>query len=377
MVVLSIVAGLLAAAPPPAGIGIETVDVPAAYASRYGVRGAYVVRVTPGSPAESARVVPGDVVEAVGGQAIASEVALQAHTATFVAGTSVTLNVARYGRSLTVDLIPVEDQTLYPKMPSCEPSDVVTALNEAATSQRRRDYDNMSLHAAQALDLAEVCASLQARSGEWTMLRAADAFTALGAAAADRGEETAKVYLANAYSVATLAAHLQGSTAAGRHTGATMAAELAKQVPLIGAQADSAATLGLAYAGAGLGTTPFVVENSWVTQGANFGKVLHLRVKIDLARDALLFASGFCVKVSSDVGAETFSALDTSAADTVRGHTPVDRAKNDVDPEEDFGRLGHAFFVRDVPQTYVLTFEIIDRFADLTSAPASLSYSPQ
>jgi hypothetical protein len=373
----SIALGLLAAATPPAGIGIETVDVPAAYASRFGVRGAYVVRVTPGSPAESARIVPGDVVETVGGQAIADEAALRTQTASFVAGTSVTLNVARYGRTLTLEVVPVDDQTLYPKMPACEPSDVATALDEAATSQRRREFDNMSLHAARALDLAEVCASLQAQPEEWTTLRAADAFTALGAAAADRGEETAKVYLANAYSVAVLAAHMPGSTGAGRHTAATMAAALAKQVPFVGAQADRAATLGLAYAGAGLGTTPFVVENSWVTQGDNFGKVLHLRVKIDLARDALLYASGFCVKVSSDVGAETFSARDASAADTVRGHTPVDRATSDVAPAEDFGRLGHVFFVRNVPQTYVLTFEIIDRFADLTSAPASLSYSPQ
>jgi hypothetical protein len=377
MFVLSIAAGLLAAATPPAGIGIETVDVPAAYASRFGVRGAYVVRVTPGSPAESAGIVPGDVVEAVGGRAIADEAGLRAQTAAFVAQTSVSLNVGRYGRTLTVAVTPVDDRTLYPSLPSCEPSDVATALDEAATSQRRREYDNMSAHAARALDLAEVCASLQARAEERTMLRVADAFTALGAAAADRGEETAKVYLANAYSVASVAAHMPGSTGAERNTAAAMAAALAKQVPFIGAQADSAATLGLGYAGAGLGKSPFVVESSWVTQGDNFGKVLHLRVKIDLPRDALLYASGFCVKVSSDVGAETFSALDTSAADTVRGHTPIDRAKDDVAPEEDFGRLGHVFFARGVPQTYVLTFEIVDRFADVTSAPASLAYAPQ
>ncbi|HEU4521851.1 MAG TPA: trypsin-like peptidase domain-containing protein, partial [Thermoanaerobaculia bacterium] len=71
-------------------------------------RGALVVRVFRGSPAETAGLRTGDVITAVNGRAIDSREAFSTQTATAIAGGTLTLQIVRDGENRTVSIRPVD-----------------------------------------------------------------------------------------------------------------------------------------------------------------------------------------------------------------------------------------------------------------------------
>jgi hypothetical protein len=145
-------------------------------------------------------------------------------------------------------------------------------------------------------------------------------------------------------------------------------------VPSVASDGDGAIALGLTYSGAALGSSPFTVVNTWNTSGENYARLLHMRITIDSARDALLFANFFRVSVPTDDGPEVYFAIDSAGPRVI---SPGRSAKDEIAPAEDLGLLGHAFVSAQTPATYVLTFVIGDRKADLAKVASTLTYLPQ
>ena len=153
---------------------------------------------------------------------------------------------------------------------------------------------------------------------------------------------------------------------------------LAKLVPSVANDGDPAIVDGLTYAGAALGAKPFTIVNTWQTSGVSYTRLLHVRVQIDTARDALLFASFFRVSAPSADGTdEVFFATDELGKPGPRIEIPGRATKAEIAPGEDFGFLKHAFVAEQTPATYVLTFVVSDNKADITNSPATLAYLPQ
>jgi len=95
-------------------LGIETDDdVNDTLAERLGVQGVFVLKVNPGGPAahaglrgvrrEGGYIVPGDVIESIGGKPVTSVARLEARLDDFRAGDRVRLGILRDGKRISVD----------------------------------------------------------------------------------------------------------------------------------------------------------------------------------------------------------------------------------------------------------------------------------
>jgi hypothetical protein len=368
-----------AIAAPAAVLGIEVTDVPPTYPHRYQTAGAYVKRIVPNSPAEAARIVPGDVVVNVRGVAVTDHAGFRAATSALGTDAAVPIEIRRDGRSLTLNVTPEPANTLYAATPSSEPQSIGTELRAVAVSARRRDFENERVHGARALDLAETCASLEQKPIGSTLLNVGDAFSAMGAGAAGQTErDAANGFYGDAWVTYRLIASSSGMPGSDRQAATSKAAMLAKLVPSVANDGDPAIVDGLTYAGAALGAKPFTIVNTWQTSGVSYTRLLHVRVQIDTARDALLFASFFRVSAPSADGTdEVFFATDELGKPGPRIEIPGRATKAEIAPGEDFGFLKHAFVAEQTPATYVLTFVVSDNKADITNSPATLAYLPQ
>jgi membrane-associated protease RseP (regulator of RpoE activity) len=132
-------------------LGVDVSDVPASYPRRYQTAGAYVTRIAPNSPAETARMLPGDIIVKIHGTSVTDHGSFRAAAASLGAAASVPVEVRRYGRALTLNVTPVPGDTLFPQTPSCEPQLVTTELGAASVSARRRDFENERVHGARAI----------------------------------------------------------------------------------------------------------------------------------------------------------------------------------------------------------------------------------
>jgi serine protease Do len=94
-----------------AWIGAVTATLTPEEARRHGLRigrGALVVRVFRGSPAEAAGLKPGDVITAVDGRAVDSREAFSTQTATAVAGRNLSVVIHREGAERTISVRPAD-----------------------------------------------------------------------------------------------------------------------------------------------------------------------------------------------------------------------------------------------------------------------------
>jgi len=365
----------------PAMLGVDAGSIPAAYPNRGRVAGVYVRRVVPNSPAEAARILPGDVIVGIAGTPVANENDFRTKTATLAVGNTVAVAIDRYGRTLELEVAPVAIDALYPKEPSCEPDFTTAELGEAGVSARRRDFENERMHGARALDSAQTCTWLHARLDAQTLIDSGDAFAAIAHGAAG---ETERDLASREYGNAWLAYHLvttsPGMTADYRSAATAKERALEKRFPGVAGHGDGAIVDGFTYAGAALGTDAFHVMDTWTTSGQSFTRLLHLRVNIETARDAILFANFFRVSVPTPDGPdEVFFATDEPAKPGPRVHLfpGSTSVRTELAATEDLSVLKHVPAIAQTPETYVLTFVISDDKADLDNIASTLAYAPQ
>jgi hypothetical protein len=353
-------------------IGTYVGDIPAAYRQHtgYSGTGVFVVRVDPDSPGELAHVLPGDVLTAFGGTALTSPAQFGSVAAAAAPGTAVALAVERYGHPATLNVSPVDRETLFASPARCRASDADGLVSAAIEAGRRRDFEAEETSAERALDLYESCAAADGLRDDRTLLKSGDALLLQAAARVSRGERDAALpFAANAAAIYRFATRSADVSAAGRLVAQGKIDAIGRAFPAAAAADDDSIAAGLRTPGEWV-----TVVSSWSNPAGDTDTTLHVRVNLHPDYEAHFFATGFAISIDSRyIGMQTVYASDQPAAPSAGFSL---HAKTDVDPQEDFRRLHRVDVSAGESANYVLTF-VVPNDSEFSGAPATLRYEPR
>ena len=358
--------------------GAHVVDIPADYRQHTGFTGpgVFVVSVVPDSPAEHARILPGDVLTGFGDTSLTSPAQFYAVTSAAAPGSSVTLALSRYGRTVKLPVTLADVDQLYAAPPPCRVPDANAAMTEAIVAGRRHDPGAETAAAERALNLYESCASVEGQLDEHILIKSGDALLVQAVARVSQGDRAGAVpFAANAIAIYSLATRSSVVSDANKNVARGKIAAIGHAFPeLHGATADGSIDLGLRTFSEAETASPFSVLASWSSQASDTDTMLHLRVDLHPDAESHLFARGFKITITDRyIGTRAVYAQDQPPPETPG--TVLGRGKTDVDPHEDIRTVRRVDLGPGDHKVYVLSF-LVPSDAEF-SAAASLQYAPR
>jgi membrane-associated protease RseP (regulator of RpoE activity) len=361
-----------------ATFGLEVVEIPAEYRQHTGYAGSgvFVAGVLPNSPAEAARILPGDVLSALGNAPLPTTSAFYALTSAAGAGTPISVAVTRYGRALKLTVTPADVDTFFAAPAPCRLGEADGLMTDSIAAGRRHDPAAEAGAAQRALDLYESCASVNAALDEHVVMKAGDALLSQAVAAVSQGDRAAAEPFANnaiaMYALATRSGFVSESNKTivrAKIDAIERAFPEARNGP-----ADGSITLGLRSVAESGTAAAFSVLSAWSAQAGDTNVILHVRLDLHPEREAHLFVQGFKITINARyIGPQAIYALNQPPAETSSG---LLRAKSDVDPHEDFRIARRVDLGPGDHKVYVLSF-LIPSDSEFSDAAATIAYAPR
>jgi hypothetical protein len=361
-----------------ATIGVQAVEIPPDYRQHTGYAGAgvFVAGVLPGSPAEAARILPGDVLVSLGDVPLTTIASFYALTSAAGAGVPVTVGVARYGRALKLTVTPADVDAFFAAPAACRAGDADALMTDSIAAGRRHDPSAEASDAQRALDFYEACASVNGTLDENVLIKSGDALLLQAVAAVSQSDRAAALPFAQ-NAIAVYAQATRSALVSESNKGVVRAkiATIERAFPEArSAPADGSIALGLRTLSDSQTPGPFSVLATWSTPASDTDTILHLRVELHPEREAHLFVQGFKITITSRyIGRQAVYAIDQPPPETPGG---ILRAKNDVDPREDFRAVRRADLAPGERKTYVLSF-LVPNDSEFSDAADTLEYAPR
>ncbi len=360
-------------------VGAQVVDIPAAYREHTGFagQGAFVIRVVPDSPAERARIVPGDVLTSFAETAVTGAAQFHALTSHAAAGTPATVELERYGHAIRTAVVPVDVDALFGSPQPCRVSEANASISASIAAGRRHDPETESAAAERALNLYESCAAVNGTLDGRILVKSGDALLLQAAARiAQRRRDAALPPAGNARALYRLATQSKAVPAADKATAQGKIAALERAFPALrNAPADDSIGLGMCLLADAQTVSPFVILATWSSPANDTYTTLHIRVGLHPEQEVHVFAEGFRITIASRyIGDQFVYALRGDPASANAGAEK--HAKSDVDPREDFRAVGRVDLGPGETGTYVLTF-LVPSDSEYSNAAATIQYAPQ
>jgi len=361
-----------------ATLGLQVVEIPAEYRQHTGYAGSgvFVAGVLPNSPAEAARILPGDVLSALGDAPLTTTSAFYALTSAAGAGTPIGVAVTRYGRALKLTVTPASVETFFASPAPCRLGEADGLMTDSIAAGRRHDPAAEANAAQRALDLYESCASVNGALDEHVLMKSGDALLSQAVAAVSQADRAAaEPFANNAIAMYALATRSGFVSESNKTIVRAKIDAIERAFPEArSGSADGSITLGLRSLAESGTATPFSVLSAWSAQADDTNVILHVRVDLHPDGEAHLFVQGFKVTINSRyIGPQAIYALDQPPAETSSG---LLRPKSDVDPHEDFRIARRVDLGPGDHKVYVLSF-LIPSDSDFSDAAATIAYAPR
>ncbi|MDE2483275.1 MAG: PDZ domain-containing protein [bacterium] len=342
--------------------------------------GVQILRVLPNSPAERARIIPGDTITMLGSINVTSVLEFQSLMNGVVPGSLVEVTVDRAGTVLHARVDTAYRSQMMGTGSACDAQGAGEDLARARDAVRRRDGAIATLDAERARNRYDACAISALPSLYYGfVMNDADAQLLQAAGYAGRGKR------AIAASVAAQARAYLQAIASGETATAAQRALATRKIEIIDRTFASLSNVSLgeaivprmAKASDDSTASPFSVLASWTSPGNADLQVLHIRVNLHPSQATNFSGNMFRIRTTSPTaGTETAYGLTVQAPSYQRvdwGSSAPNATitKPDVDPSEDLGYLHALALNAGDARTVVISF-IVRSDADVSGAVQTL-----
>jgi hypothetical protein len=361
-----------------ATLGVQVVDIPAEYRQHtaYAGAGVFVAAVLPGSPAETAHVLPGDVLQTLGDAPLTTVATFYTLASAAVPGVPVTLGVTRYGRALKLGVTPAGVDAFFSAPAACRAGNADALMADSIAAGRRHDPAAEAGAAERALNLYESCASVNGLLDQNVLIKSGDALLSQAVAAVSQADRAAAVpFAGNAVAIYAQAARAGFVSETDKSVARAKIGAIERAFPEArSASGDGSIALGLRTLAESQTANPVTVLGTWSEPPGDTDTIVHLRVDLHPEHEAHLFVQGFKITIISRyIGPQAIYASDEPPPEAPGG---ILRSKSDVDPREDFRAVRRADMAPGEHRVYVLSF-VVPNDSEFSNAADTLQYAPR